>query len=150
MNIVVINGPNLNTLGQREPEVYGTTTLAEIESALRAHAERTGVSLDCFQSNSEGAIIDRIQACDGHAAGVIINAGAFSHTSIAIRDALSALRVPIVEVHISNIYRRESFRHVSLLAPVVTGQITGLGWHGYILAIDYFTKRHEGGSCHGH
>lgn len=145
MNIVVINGPNLNTLGQREPEVYGTTTLAEIESSMRSYAERTGVSLDFFQSNSEGAIIDRIQACDGNVAGIIINAGAFSHTSIAIRDALAALRAPIVEVHISNVYRREHFRHVSLLAPVVTGQITGLGWHGYILAIDYLTNRHSGG-----
>ena len=141
MSILVINGPNLNTLGEREPETYGTKTLADIETSMREYAERMGLSLDFFQSNGEGAIIDYIQANVGGATGVVINPGAFGHTSVALRDCLSAVTVPVVEVHISNIYAREEFRHHSVIAPVVSGQISGLGWHGYLLALDYLAER---------
>ena len=141
MSILVINGPNLNTLGQREPEIYGTETLADIEKSMREYAERMGISLDFFQSNGEGAIIDYIQANVAGATGVVINPGAFGHTSVALRDCLSGLTVPVVEVHISNIYAREEFRHHSVIAPVVSGQISGLGWHGYLLALDYLAEK---------
>ena len=139
MSILVVNGPNLNMLGHREPAVYGTTTLADIESRLRERAGGRGVSLEFFQSNAEGAIIDYIQTNAGSSTGVIINAGALTHTSIALRDCLAAVSVPVIEVHISNIYAREEFRRVSLTAPVVRGSIAGLGWQGYLLALDYLT-----------
>ena len=140
MSILVINGPNLNTLGRREPEVYGTTTLAEVEGSVKEYADRMGVTVEFFQSNSEGAIIDFIQAREPDATGVIINPGGLTHGSVSLRDCLAALKVPVVEVHISNIYAREAFRHESLLAPVVRGQITGLGWLGYLLAMDYLVS----------
>lgn len=133
--ILVIHGPNLNLLGSREPEIYGRTTLNEINRNLAALGMQLGLEVDAFQSNHEGAIVDRIQQAAGNYAGLIINAAAFTHTSIAIRDALAALNVPIVEVHLSNIHRREPFRHASMTAAVVTGQILGFGAAGYLLAL---------------
>ena len=140
MSILVINGPNLNILGQREPATYGSTTLAEIEQRLEARAAELGVEVTFFQSNAEGAIIDHIQANADGSSGVIINAGGLTHTSVALRDCLATLSVPVVEVHISNIYAREEFRHISLTAPVVRGSIVGLGWRGYLLALDYLVE----------
>ena len=133
--ILVIHGPNLNLLGRREPEIYGRTTLDEINSQLTALGAQLGLALDTFQSNHEGAIVDRIQQAAGVYDGLIINAAAFTHTSIAIRDALSTLKAPVIEVHLSNIHRREPFRHTSMTAGVVTGQILGLGAAGYALAL---------------
>jgi len=133
--ILVIHGPNLNLLGRREPEIYGRTTLDEINGQLAALGAQLGLALDTFQSNHEGAIVDRIQQAAGVYDGLIINAAAFTHTSIAIRDALSMLKAPVIEVHLSNIHRREPFRHTSMTAGVVTGQILGLGAAGYALAL---------------
>ncbi|MBR9981691.1 MAG: type II 3-dehydroquinate dehydratase [Desulfatitalea sp.] len=133
--ILVIHGPNLNRLGLREPEVYGHTRLSEIDTQLEMLGRQWGLQVSTFQSNHEGAIIDQIQAATGQADGVIINPAAYTHTSIAIRDALLLLTVPIIEVHISNIHRRETFRHHSLISDVATGQIVGLGINGYYLAL---------------
>ena len=133
--VLVIHGPNLNLLGSREPAVYGRKTLEDINAALSALGQRLGVEVDAFQSNHEGAIVDRIQKAIGAYDGVIINAAAYTHTSVAIRDALAMLSVPVVEVHLSNIHKREPFRHTSLIAAVVTGQIVGLGPVGYQLAL---------------
>jgi 3-dehydroquinate dehydratase-2 len=133
--ILVIHGPNLNLLGRREPEIYGRTTLNEINQALAELGRQLGLAVDAFQSNHEGAIIDRIQQAADSCDGVIINPAAFTHTSIAIRDALAVLAVPVIEVHLSNIHQREPFRHTSMTAGVVTGQIVGLGAVGYALAL---------------
>ena len=135
MNILLINGPNLNLLGTREPEIYGNKTLSDIEQELTITAESKGILLECFQSNHEGEIVDKIQDARKNFNGIIINAAAFTHTSVAIRDALEIFKKPIIELHISNIYRRENFRHKSLISDVVTGGIYGLGPEGYILAI---------------
>lgn len=133
--IFVLNGPNLNLLGSREPEIYGTTTLADIEGDVRGHASQWGLSVEFRQSNHEGQLVDWLQEARGGASGVILNAGAYTHTSVAIHDALKAIDVPVIEVHISNPYRREPFRHTSYVSPVVTGVICGVGAQGYALAI---------------
>ena len=133
--IVVLHGPNLNLLGEREPEVYGRTTLAEIDGKLARLAAELGVAVECFQSNHEGALIDRVQAERGRAAAIVINAGGFTHTSVALRDALAAADVPVVEVHLSNVHRRESFRHHSLIAGVASGQVLGFGADSYLLGL---------------
>jgi 3-dehydroquinate dehydratase-2 len=133
--IHVIHGPNLNLLGRREPEIYGRTTLDDINRSLAEMGARMGLVVEAFQSNHEGDIVDRIQCAAGSCAGMIINAAAYTHTSIAIRDALTLLEVPVIEVHLSNIHKREEFRQRSLMAGVVTGQIVGLGASGYRLAL---------------
>ncbi|MBP1466065.1 type II 3-dehydroquinate dehydratase [Candidatus Chloroploca sp. M-50] len=135
--LAVIHGPNLNMLGRREPAIYGHTTLADINAALTARAEAAGMRLIAFQSNHEGALVDFLQGEGWEADGVIINPGALTHYGLSLRDALAALSAPIIEVHISNVYRREPFRHTSVVAPVATGQITGLGWQGYMLALEW-------------
>ena len=134
--VFVLNGPNLNLLGQREPEIYGRTTLADIEKQVRAKAKVLGLTADCRQSNHEGELVDWIHEAREGACGVILNAGAYSHTSIAIHDALAALDIPVIEVHISNVYKRESFRHHSTISSVATGVICGLGTIGYDLALE--------------
>ena len=140
MAILVINGPNLNMLGKREPEVYGHTTLAQVEDLVQTRAKQLGVTVEFFQSNHEGAILDHIHEHGPASEGVIINAGALTHTSIALRDALAILSVPIVEVHISNIHAREEFRRTSYTAGVATGMISGLGLKGYLLALEYIAE----------
>ncbi len=140
MKILVLHGPNLNMLGQREPEIYGAITLAQIDAALSERAQAAGANLLSMQSNHEGALIDFLQAEGFTAQGIIINPGALTHYGLALRDALASLKCPIIEVHISNVYKRESFRHVSVVAPVATGQIAGLGWRGYVLALEWLLE----------
>ncbi|HNP69771.1 MAG TPA: type II 3-dehydroquinate dehydratase [Kouleothrix sp.] len=137
MKILLLHGPNLNMLGRREPAIYGHTTLAQIDAAVRERAESAGATLLALQSNHEGALIDFIQAEGWDADGVIINPGALTHYGLALRDALASLSAPIVEVHLSNVYKREAFRHTSVVAPVASGQIAGLGWRGYLLALEW-------------
>ncbi len=136
MKILVINGPNLNLLGTREPGIYGAETLEDINCSLQEAAQKLAVSVQFFQSNSEGELVDAIQRAAGIYAGIIINPAAYTHTSIAMRDAIAAVAIPTVEVHLSNVYRREEFRHQSFIAPVAIGQITGFGSNGYILALE--------------
>ena len=136
MRILLINGPNLNLLGTRNPEVYGRTTLQDIVDRVTQRGEQLGAEIVAFQSNSEGAIIDFIQANAPGADGILINAGAFTHYSLAIRDAFEAVEKPFVEVHISNVRAREEFRHHSVLADIAVAQVAGLGWRGYIAALD--------------
>ena len=134
--VLVLNGPNLNMLGTRQPEVYGHETLADIERACRSHAQTIGFAIDFRQSNHEGDLVDWIQQSRGQRAGIIINAGAYTHTSVAVLDALLTAELPTVEVHLSNIHQRESFRHHSYVSQAAKGMICGFGSHGYILALD--------------
>jgi 3-dehydroquinate dehydratase-2 len=142
-DIMVIHGPNLNLLGQREPEIYGDTTLSELNGMLEHIAERHHMRLTCLQSNHEGQIVDAIQKAIGSSEGIIINPGAYTHTSVSIRDALVIYPNPVVEVHISNIHNREAFRSESLVAPVVTGTISGFGIDSYRLALLWMIKHLE-------
>jgi len=135
MKLLVLHGPNLNLLGRREPELYGTLTMEEINRSIGQLATELGCSVSFFQSNSEGALIDAIQAAADKVDGILINPAAFTHTSIAIRDALSSVKLPFVEVHLSNIHRREEFRHTSLTAPLAVGQISGFGRDSYLLGL---------------
>jgi len=139
VTLLILNGPNLNLLGTREPDTYGTATLGDLEQAL--HAAFPEVAFLFFQSNHEGALIEQLHAAhqDG-VAGVVFNPGGYTHTSVALRDAVAAIAPPVVEVHLSNIHAREAFRHTSLLAPVCVGQITGLGMKGYHLAVQYIVE----------
>lgn len=141
--VLVINGPNLNMLGARQPEIYGLTTLADIEASMRSLATDLSpdLQLDFMQSNHEGVLIDAIQTSGKEADAIIINAGGFTHTSVALRDALTSADTPVVEVHLSNIHARESFRHHSYIAPIAIGQIAGFGAAGYNLALRYVIKQ---------
>lgn len=137
--ILVIHGPNLNMVGVREPQVYGTESIEEINAYITQHADSQEIECDIFQSNYEGALIDRLHAARGVYDGVVLNAGAYTHYSIALRDAILASELPVVEVHLSNVYAREVFRHESVIAPVCIGGIYGLGKIGYIMAMDALT-----------
>lgn len=141
MNILIINGPNLNLLGTREPHLYGAETLADIGAHLDAVAAELGVAVSHFQHNSEGEIVSRIHQAKGVADMIIINAGAYTHTSVAIRDALSGVAIPFVEVHLSNVHSREPFRHHSYLSDVAVGVIVGLGSYGYEAALRFAVRR---------
>ena len=134
--ILVVHGPNLNMLGQREPDHYGTQTLDDIDRLLQSRANELGLEISAFQSNHEGELVDAIQAGAGNIEGLIINPAAYTHTSVAIRDAVLLVNVPTIEVHLSNIHKRESFRHHSYIADIATGQISGLGVSGYLFALD--------------
>lgn len=134
--VLVLNGPNLNMLGLRQPEVYGRTTLADIEAACVAHGGRIGLEVTCRQSNYEGELVTWIQEARGTQQGIVLNAGAYTHTSVAIRDALAAAEVPFIELHLSNVFAREEFRHHSWLSEIAKGVICGFGARGYSLALD--------------
>lgn len=139
-SILVLNGPNLNLLGTRQPEVYGHTTLQDVEQMCVAWGKDAGLDVVCLQSNHEGAMIDAIHAAKGTHGGIVLNAGAYTHTSVALRDAIASVELPVVEVHLSNIHAREAFRHHSHIAPVALGQIAGFGAQGYDLAIQVLAK----------
>jgi len=134
-HIAIVHGPNLNMLGKREVGIYGGKTMEDINSEIKVEADRLGVTVEFFQSNTEGELVTYIQQCRGRVKGILLNAGAYTHYSIALRDAIAAAQESVVEVHISNIFKRESFRHVSVIAPVCIGQICGFGSQGYILAL---------------
>jgi 3-dehydroquinate dehydratase-2 len=134
-SILILHGPNLNLLGMREPEVYGDLTLEDIDAELVSVGQDLGVRVRCFQSNSEGELIDALHDARTWAAGVVFNPAAYTHTSVALRDAISAIEIPVVEVHLSNVYARDEFRHKSLLAPVCLGKISGFGWRSYLLGL---------------
>ncbi len=140
--LLVIHGPNLNTLGTRQPEIYGRTTLSEINDRLRAYGAERGYEIVTFQSNHEGALIDFLQAEANNCVGIVINPGGLTHTSVSLRDALAATDRPIIEVHLSNIHAREAFRHTSYIAPISKGQITGLGSAGYLYALQSLIEMH--------
>lgn len=135
-SILIVNGPNLNLLGTRQPEVYGAKTLSDVEALCRKTAERLGATVRFFQSNHEGALIDEIHAARSQDDGIVLNAGAYSHTSIALHDAILSAQVPTIEVHVSNIHAREPFRHRSFITPAAIGMISGLGIFGYALAVE--------------
>ncbi|PFG75058.1 type II 3-dehydroquinate dehydratase [Tepidiforma thermophila] len=144
MYLLLAHGPNLNLLGERKPEVYGTTTLADIEAEVAGVANGRGAAVLCFQSNHEGALIDALHSYRRVVDGVVLNAGAWTHTSVALRDAIEAIQLPVVEVHLSNTHRREAFRHRSLIAGVCIGQVTGLGRDGYRVATNLLLDYLEG------
>jgi len=138
--IMVIHGPNLNMLGKREPDIYGHESLAEIDAGLLKRGAELGLEVETFQSNHEGALVDKIQQAAGIVHGVVINPAAYTHTSVAIRDALAMLDIPIVEIHLSNINKREPFRHTSMIADIVAARIAGFGAYGYMLALEGLAK----------
>jgi 3-dehydroquinate dehydratase-2 len=140
MKFLILHGPNINLFGRREPSVYGTTTFEQINERLRALAAELGVEVEIFQSNHEGGLLDKLQAGTDEYAGCAINAGALTHTSVALADCLKAMPFPTVEVHMSNVAKREAFRHHSFLTPVVEGVIAGLGWRGYLLALRWLVE----------
>lgn len=144
LSVLVLHGPNLNLLGLREPGIYGATTLAQIDARLTELAASLNTTVESFQSNHEGAIVDAIHTARDRHQGIVINAGAYTHTSIAIRDAISAVQIPTVEVHLSNIYKREEFRHHSYLAAIVVGQISGFGANSYYLGLQALVAHLEG------
>ena len=143
MKILIVNGPNLNRLGMRDPSQYGSDTLADIETRISERAESLGVEVDFFQSNHEGEIVDFLQGAASDAAGLVINAGALTHYGISLRDAIADTGLPFVEVHLSNIHAREEFRHHSVMVSLAKGQIAGLGWRGYLYALDYLVETVE-------
>lgn len=146
MKIAIVHGPNLNLLGQREPEVYGRATLAELDRNIEELAEQLGVAVHCYQANGEGALIDHVQAIASQVDGYLVNAGAYTHTSIALRDALVGVARPFVEVHLSNVHARESFRHHSYLSDIAVGVVVGFGMESYFLGLRGlvgFLQRHE-------
>jgi len=145
-SVLVLNGPNLNLLGTRQPEIYGHTTLADVEAMCVAHAQARGVNVTCRQSNHEGALVDAIHASRGTFDGIVLNAGAYTHTSIALHDAILGTELPVIELHLSNIHAREPFRHHSFIAPVAVGMICGFGPTGYTLAIDAMIGHLGGGA----
>ena len=143
MTYLIINGPNINALGQRDASIYGSLTLSEIESRIKQRADTLGVTVNFFQSNHEGTLIDYVQEHGANSDGIVINPGALSHSSIALRDALIDLPVPVLEVHLSNIHAREQFRRQSLTGEVAKGLISGLGWHGYVAALEYLVNNQQ-------
>lgn len=143
-NVLILHGPNLNLLGIREPEIYGALTLEDINRALAERGREAGLTLDFFQSNHEGALVDAVQGAQGKYEFIILNAAAYTHYSIALRDAIAAVEVPVIEVHLSNIHRREAFRHRSVIAPVVMGQICGFGAESYLAALEIVIFKRKG------
>ncbi len=143
MKILVLNGPNLGSLGRREPHIYGTQSLAELEAAVAEQAKKLGCQVQFFQSNHEGALIDRVEQDGSQVDGIILNPGALTHTSLALHDALRGCAKPVVEVHLSNLFAREDYRHRSVTAGAAVGIISGLGFGGYLLALEYLVKMHK-------
>ena len=144
LKILILHGPNLNLLGLREPDIYGARTLDDINARLVDLGAELGVEVRAFQSNSEGALIDALHDARGWASGVVFNPGAYTHTSVALRDAIAAIEIPVVELHLSNVYAREEFRHKSLLAPVCLGKISGFGWESYALGLRGLASKLDG------
>ena len=143
MKILILHGPNLNLLGTREPEVYGSITLDDINNRLIELGKELGAEVTCLQSNHEGALIDALQDARTWANGIVFNPGGYTHTSVALRDAISAIGIPVIEVHLSNVYAREEFRHKSLISAVCKGKISGFGWRSYVLALRAFMDNSE-------